>query len=141
MIAVARRCTRQPREYVDFAHVPPSQWAMHDRLENWARWCRGSERQAGDAASPMFALYRSTDAKTKERLAYGAPTEVPIDKMDAQAVQKGINALPDKHRRALHWSYLRPRNPTAQARELGLSLGGLADMVLAARQMLVNRRV
>ena len=125
------------RQYVDFASVPPSQWRMHDRLENWARWCRGASGEAAriGKAAPMFAMYRSTDA----RRAYGDDTSVPIDKMDAQAIHKAVAALPDKHRRALQWNYLNSRAPAEAARQLGLSLAGLAQMVGDARQMLVNR--
>jgi DNA-directed RNA polymerase specialized sigma24 family protein len=134
MIAVARR---PHRTYVDFAAVPPSQWPMHDRLENWARWCRGSPARDTARGSPMFALYRSTDAKR----AYGDDTAVPIDKLDAQRVAKGVAVLPDKHRRALNWSYLHPFSPGAMARELGVGLEGLAHLVRDGRQMLVNREV
>jgi DNA-directed RNA polymerase specialized sigma24 family protein len=137
MVAISKR---PPRQYVDFAHVPPSQWAIHDRLENWARWCRGSDKQAGSNASPMFELYRSSDAKRKERL-YGDLTEVPVDKLDAAQIQKAMAHLPDKHRRALHWCYVHPRNPTNMARELGVDLDGLAHLIRNGRQMLVNRGV
>jgi DNA-directed RNA polymerase specialized sigma24 family protein len=137
MVAISKRPVR---EYVDFAAVPPSQWAMHDRLENWARWCRGSERQAGESGSPMFELYRSTDAKRKERL-YGDLTEVPVDRLDAAQIQKAMAHMPDKHRRALHWCYVHPRNPMNMARELGVDLAGLAHLIHNGRQMLVNRGV
>jgi DNA-directed RNA polymerase specialized sigma24 family protein len=133
---------REPKQYIDFAAVPPSQWAMHDRLENWARWCRGdSGESARTESSPMFEGYRSTEAHRIERGRYGELTEVSIDKLDAQAVAKGVAVLPDKHRRALNWAYLRPRNPTYQARELGVSLSGLAELVRNGRQMLINRRI
>lgn len=128
---------REPKRYVDFAAVPPSQWSMHDRLENWARWCRGRQGQSGGAGQPMFSLYRSSEARRE----YGEETSVPVDPIDAQAVAKGVAALPDKHRRALHWNYLHPRNPGGQARELGVSLEGLAQLVKDGRQMLVNRKV
>lgn len=134
MIAVARRPVR---EYVDFSAVPPSQWAMHDRLENWAKWCRGGDRQAGSAASPMFALYRSTDA----RRAYGDETTVPLDRLDAMHVAKGVAALPGKHRRAVQWCYLHPRNPANMARELAVSLEGMAMLIRNARSMLMNRDI
>lgn len=137
MIAVARRRSEQVRRYVDFSAVAPSQWAIHDRLENWARWCRGSSRFDCARSSPMFALYRSTEA----RRAYGEETAVPIDKLDAQALAKAVAQLPDKHRRALHWCYLRPYRPTAMARELGVGLEGLQHLVHAGRQMLINRAV
>jgi DNA-directed RNA polymerase specialized sigma24 family protein len=138
LMAMASVTSRQPqRPHVDFAAVQPSQWKIHDRLENWARWCRGSQRQTGTAGSPMFNLYRSSEAKRQ----YGEETSVPIDKLDAQAIAKGVAALPDKHRRAIHWSYLHPRSPTSQARELGVSLDGLAQLVQDGRQMLINRGV
>ena len=92
---------------VDFAAVPVSQWKMHDRLENWARWARGSQAQRGKAGSPMFDLYRSGDAKR----AYGEETSVPIDKDDAIRVAKAVGHLPPQKRAAIHWYYLRPRNP------------------------------
>jgi DNA-directed RNA polymerase specialized sigma24 family protein len=127
---------RPKREFVDFSSVPVSQWRIHDRLENWARWARGSQRQSG-TGSPMFSLYRSSDAKR----AYGEDTSIPVDPIDAQAVAKGVAALPDKHRRAIHWNYLHPRNPSGAARELGVSLQGLADLVRNGRQMLLNRGI
>lgn len=135
MIAVARR--PPPRQYVDFSSVPPSQWSMHDRLENWARWCRGSSGRDNAPASPMFALYRSTDAKRK----YGEETSVPINKLDAAEIAKGVAVLPSKHRRAIHWHYLHPYGPSGMAHELGVELAGLAQLVRDGRQMLINRRV
>lgn len=126
----------EPRQYVDFSAVAPSQWAMHDRLLNWARWCEGRDGRSGDAA-PMFALYKSTDGRRE----YGAETSVPVKKDDAQRLAKGIAQLPDKHRRALHWYYLRPRAPTAKARELGVSHEGLATLVQHARLFLINQGV
>jgi hypothetical protein len=135
-MAMAGLRERPARQFVDFASVPVSQWRMHDRLENWARWARGSQKQSG-TGSPMFSLYRSSEAKR----AYGEETTVPIDAMDAQRVAKGIAVLPDKHRRAIHWNYLHPRNPTGAARELGVTLQGLADLVKTARVMLINRGV
>lgn len=135
MATVESRPARRPS--VDFATVPVSQWRIHDRLENWARWARGMQRQVGEAGSPMFNLYRSSEAKR----AYGEETSVPVDAMDAQAMAKGVAALPDKHRRALHWNYLHPRNPVGAARELGVSMQGLADLVRWGRVMLINRQV
>lgn len=135
MVTVASR--PPPRPYVDFAHVPPSQWSMHDRLTNWARWCRSREHVA---VAPGFGLFRSSDARTVRQ--YGAETSVPVDRDDAVRVAKGVAALPDKHRRALNWYYLASgRHPSGAARELGLTLAGLAEMVGNARMMLVNRRV
>lgn len=85
----------------------------------------------------MFNLYRSDNWGR----AYGEETSIPIDSMDAQRVAKGVYALPYKHRKAIHWSYLRPRDPMTKARELAVSLEGLAQLVRDARTMLVNTGV
>lgn len=134
----ARARDRVERPQVDFASVPPSQWAMHDRLLNWAKWARGSSRFDRMPGTPMFGLYRSSDARRE----YGATeTSVPIDNRDATRIQVGVSALPDKHRRALHWCYLHPKNATSMARELGLSLQGMAQMIKDARTTMINRGV
>lgn len=133
MNAIARR---EPRKYVDLSSVPPSQWAMHDRLQNWALWSRGSPGRIAKA-SPMFNLYRSSEAKR----AYGEETTVPIDHKDATRVAVGVTALPDKHRRAIHWCYLHPRDAMGQARELGVNLEGLSELIRHGRQMLINKGV
>jgi hypothetical protein len=133
--AARNRVTRTP---VDFASVPPSQWAMHDRLLNWAKWARGSARFDRMPGSPMFNLYRSSNARRE----YGVTeTSVPIDHKDATRIQVGVTALPDKHRRAIHWSYLHPKKASDMARELGLSLEGMAQIIKDARQFLINRKV
>lgn len=132
-----RREPKPPRLRVDFASVPPSQWQIHDRLTNWARWCRGRQGQFGDAGSPMFELFKSDNWGR----AYGEETSLPIDSMDAQRVAKGVYALPYKHRKAIHWCYIKPRDAMRKARELAVSLEGLAELVREARTMLVNRGV
>lgn len=139
MVAVENR--RAPRPYVDFASVPVSQWKIHDRLENWARWSHGAsgEKARLEVASPMFALYRSTEAKR----AYGEETSVPVDKADALRVHFAIihPTFPPQQRKALKWAYIVKRNPSAAARELGLGddLAGLRDLVQAGRMTLIDR--
>lgn len=128
---------QKTRRYVDFAHVPVGQWKIHDRLENWARSIRGGDKQSGKA-SPMFAFYRSTEANR----VYGAESSIPVNQPDAVLIAKGIVALPDKHRRAVDWYYAsRAKNPIAQARELGQTMEGLAQLVIDGRQMMLNRGV
>jgi hypothetical protein len=133
---------REPKRYVDFAAVPPSQWKMHDRLENWARWCRGASGEsarAGDA-SPMFSLYRSGESQQRR---YGEETSVPIDKDDALKIHFAIvhPTFHPKCRKALQWSYLRPRDPKHEAWKLGVSLQGLANLVAQGRQLLIESGV
>lgn len=131
------RQPQQSREWVDFASVPPSQWAIHDRLANWARWCHGSSGRE-DGTCRMFSLASSGAYYNARR--YGEETVVPIDKLDAARLSAAIGLLPEKQRRAIHWYYVRDaRGATDQARELGVSVGGLAALVLTARTMLITR--
>lgn len=140
MIAVARRPIR---EYVDFARVPEPQIVMHERLENWARWCRGTSGRDNAPSQPMFALYRSTDAKRQERIT-GALTATPVIKADAQLIQTAIAQpdFPTDNRWALHWAYLYPnRSPVKAADGLGVSLARLCELVIEARAMLIEREI
>lgn len=140
MIAIARRPVREPREpreYVDFAKVPPSQWKMHDRLENWAKAQRGPQKQSGVAAQPMFGLYRATEAKSVERM-YGMETAVPVNHQDAALLGMSINELPEKHRRAVHWYYLRGRAPASFALQIMVPIARLAELVVEARAKLID---
>lgn len=141
LLAMAGVESRPKRRHVDFASVPPSQWKMHDRLELWARWCRGGSGESariGDAA-PMFSLYRSTDAKRQ----YGEETSVPVEKDDALRIHFAIvhPTFDPQCRRALQWSYLKPRDPTGKAREMNVTMQTLADLVRAGRAMLIDRGV
>lgn len=138
MIAVARR--RKPRSFVDFSSVPPSQWAIHDRLLNWARWSRAPLGRDNAPATPMFSLYRSSDAKRRD---YGEEISVPVDKDDALRLHFAIvhPTFNPQCRRALQWSYLRPSNPSGAAHELGVELQELADLVRAGRVLLIERGV
>lgn len=128
---------RPKRQFVDFSSVPPSQWAMHDRLQNWAAASRGGDKSSGKAA-PMFVLYKSGESRRE----YGAETEVPVDRSDAVVVNTAVGMLPDKHRRAVHWYYVHGgRNAVGIARDLGTTLQALADLVRESRQILINRGV
>ena len=134
--AMSDAIPRGPRAYVDLSSVPEHQWDMDRRLKNWAAACRGGDKQSGKAA-PMFMFYKSTDAKRE----YGTETSVPVDRSDAVKVGKGVSFLPEKHRMAIDWFYLHPRNPLKKAGELGLTLQGLADHVIEGRQFMINRGV
>lgn len=134
MTAVSARKPRRP--FVDFASVPVSQWGMHDRLVNWSRWARGgSGESARTEASPMFRLFRSSEAKR----AYGEETTVPIDKEDAIKVAKAVGHLPPQKRRAIHWWYLEGgRHPAGKAHEMGVEVHQLAQLVKDGRTVLMG---
>lgn len=126
-----RRIERE-RGPVDFSAVEPHHVAIDARLTNWARWSSG---RSGRDCSPMFRLYRSSEARRMD--AVDAPP--PIDSLDAQRVQKAVAGLPTPHRLALSWCYIHRTNARKAAQLLGESLPGLARLIRDARQMLINR--
>lgn len=129
---------RKPKEYVDFNDVPDHQFDMHVRLENWARFCRGGDKQSGKTDNPMFNLYRSSDA----RRAYGTETSVPVNREDGAKLHAAIASLEqDQPRRALHWCYLRPKAPGLEAVRLGVTMQELKDLIIEGRQILIDRGV
>lgn len=117
---------------VDFHYVEEKHTQIHTRLENWARWCNGS---GAPSTSPMFRLYI---APARARGAENTWSGIGVDGMDASRLAKYIAKLPEPHRKALQWSYVKPINPRRAAQEMGTSLEGLALLVRDGRQMLVN---
>lgn len=127
------------RESIEWHIVPEKQLAMHDRLLNWARWCRGP---AGSDVSPMFRLYRPTDANQGAGQRYGLrATAEPVDSRDATKISRGVGLLPEPHRLSLQWYYVKPVAPLRACREIATTMAGLARLVQDGRQMLLNRRV
>lgn len=121
------------RAKVDFFEVAEGQRDMDRRLHNWAIWCNGS---AGGEGHPMWRLYRTPPARGEVAPCGGV---VSVDRMDAVRIAKAVAALPEKHRRALNWCYVKPSAPKRAAQSLAVSLEGLALLVRDARQMLINR--
>jgi len=119
-------------ESIDFHLVDEKHEAIHKRLENYARWCHGGGGNGGVA--PMFRMYRPDNF---ERGAIATP----VDGTDAQRIFKGIQALPQPHRIALSWFYIKPVNPRRACQNIGTSMEGLALYVSDGRQMLINRRI
>lgn len=119
---------------IDFHRVEEKHADIHKRLENWAQWCNG--RESG-SISPMFRLYRSP---ARARGAESTWSGVPVNGPDAARIARYVAQLPEPHRKALNWSYLKPVNPRRAASEIGTTLDGLLLLVRDGRQMLVNRR-
>lgn len=120
------------REMTDFYMVDDAHIAIHERLNNWATWCRGSTR-AG--VHPMFRMYRPDNWERDMQ------TAKAMDPLDAARVQKGVAALPEKHRHSVQWFYVLSGPPKVAARQLAVSVQGLSDLVRNSRQMLINRSV
>lgn len=117
------------RDPIDFHFVRPEHEEIHDRLRNWAAWCEG---RAFCAVLPMFRFYRA------DNFGRGGGGSV-VDALDAAEIQKLMPGLPEPHRHALQWWYIKPVGPSRAARALGLSLAGLALMVHDGRTMCMNR--
>ena len=120
------------RASVDFFYVEPKHDAIHARLENWAKSCTGWSKPKVAAG---FSMASSSNARGEEVAAIATP----VDRIDAMQVGKAVIALPDRHRRAIQWSYVQRTNPRRAAQSLAVSLQGLADLVRDGRQMLINR--
>lgn len=118
----------------DFHAVEEKHAQIHARLQNWARWCNG---RGGPTTSPMFRLYVAPARARGGEIHFGGGA--PVDKMDAARIAKAVIALPESHRHAINWSYVKPVNPPRAAREIGCTLEGLALLVRDGRQMLLNR--
>ena len=118
------------RNELDFHQIPEHQWPVDERLRNWARWCRGSGHAT---VSPMFRGYRSSNQYS------GHVVSDPVDTGDAVRVQKVFVCLPELHRHALQWHYCYPIAPRRMAQALALTLDGLKQTVIDARQMMKNR--
>lgn len=83
----------------------------------------------------MFRLYRPDEHWE------GQSPSIPVDKIDAQKIAKGVSGLPENHRHSLSWYYVSPCTPGRAARAMGTTLAGLAQYVADSRRMLLNRGV
>ena len=115
---------------IDFSRVEPNQIAIHDRLRNWARWVTP---RTGNTVSPMFRGYRSHAWQW-----HTPEIRETCDMLDAQAIEKTVSKLPEKHRTAVRWAYVYRCTPAIACRELGLSYDGLYRHLRDGRQMLAN---
>lgn len=115
---------------VDFHHVEEHQRAIDARLLNWAAWVRP---RAQSWCSPMFR-----QAQSNSRQWHAPEPKAALDLIGAQAMEKAVSKLPEKHRDAIRWHYVYNSAPHKMCRHLGVSLDGLAQLVRDARQMLMN---
>jgi len=79
-------------------------------------------------------------ARTPKQWEEDAHIAVPIDTLDGHVIEKAVSALPEKHRTVIRWAYVYPYVPENKIRrECGLTRDALADMLIDARTMLINR--
>jgi hypothetical protein len=122
------------RGSIDYFIVPDNQLGMHERLLNWSRWVRPG---VGSASHPMWRQGRSNS-----RQWHTPEIRDTVNTLDGHKVEKGVSALPEKHRAAIRWAYVTSyQSPTRIRRELGVTADGLLKLIQDARSMLVNRGV
>ena len=119
------------RQTIDYGYVPERQREIHERLEAWARWVTPNRAWS---THPMWRACRSGWRQWHE-----PEIHVPINTLEAHETEKAVAALPDKHREAVRWHYVRRDNPMRAAQSLAVTKQGLADLVIDGRTMLVNR--
>lgn len=119
-------------DYVDFHHVEAKHQAIHEELENWARWLMN---RPVSQQGPVWKLGKPPQHWDQVDIG------VTVDKLKAAQTEKAVAALPFKHGAAIRWSYVFRTNPRREANRLGMTLEGLSGLVRDGRQMLCNRGV
>lgn len=120
------------RDSLDFHAVPAAHERIHARLEDWAHWLANTP---GSRSSPMFRLYRSEYIWEPRN----APKSLNV--LDCQRIERGVAVLPEKHGKALRWSYVFRFSPLKARKWIGCTYEELVGLVDDGRQMLVNKGV
>jgi DNA-directed RNA polymerase specialized sigma24 family protein len=118
---------------VDFHHVEDHQRDMDKRLQNWARWVKP---RSPSWVSPMFRQARSNAWQW-----HTPEVRETCDMLDAQAMEKAVAALPEKHRTAIRWHYVYPVQPFKVQKALGVTEQALYGLVRDGRERLMNKGV
>ena len=121
------------REYIDFHAVAQRHEAIHARLQNWARTLYSP---AGQDVAAGFSGYQSPASVRAEREA-----SIPADQVDARKIAKGVADLPEKHRKAVQWSYVMRKSVMWGRRYVVATEAELDRLVVDSRDMLRNRGV
>ena len=120
------------KTFIDFNHVEPNHHLIDADLQNWALWVRVSHRSPW-TASPMFRQCRSNAWQW-----HTPEYRENCDLLAAQAMEKAVSKLPERHRAAVRWRYVFKGSPRKMANALGLTLDGLAKHARDGVQMLCN---
>lgn len=120
------------RDEIDLHAVRHEHIEIHQRLENWSRWQYSGHWTS--AVLPMFRYYRPDNWGREVR------DIIPVDERDAVRVQVVFARLPEKHRHAAGWAYVKPWIPFHRVcRLLGVSRRTLAELIHDSRSMMKNR--
>lgn len=121
------------RVKVDFHYVEEHQREIDKDLVNWSRWVTPS---SPSQRCQMFKWARSNSWQW-----HTPEYRESCDPIAAQAMEKKVCQLPDKHKAAIIWFYVRPTHPHKAQRALGVTEQALYGLVRDGRQMLMNREV
>jgi len=116
------------KDGIDFNVIKPEHEAIHDRLLNWARWCKGSN--SGNV-HPMFRQYRNGYFEATPAASYS-------DTVDAVAIQKAMKDIPEPQRIAIQWFYVKPGSPTKVCFALGVNKRDMLELIHQGRTMMKN---
>lgn len=121
------------REYVDFHAVATRHEAIHGRLQNWAR---SLYSPPGHKTAAGFDGYQSPAQVRAEQEA-----SIPVDQQDARKIARGVGDLPEKHRKAVQWSYVKRGSVASGKRYVVATERELEQLVVDSRDILCNRRI
>ena len=121
------------RDYIDFHAVALRHETIHARLQNWARSLYSPPSQKTAAG---FDGYQSPASVRAEQEA-----SIPVDQADARKIARGVGDLPEKHRKAVQWSYVLRSSVAAGKRYVVATEAELERYVVDSRDMLRNRGV
>ena len=123
-----------PNQQVDFHVVEQNQREIDRRLLNWGKWCNGT---GAPSTSPMFRLCPPPPRVRGDLNMHASH----VDTADAAQIAKAVSALPDSHRAAVNWAYVKPVSPRRACQTIGTSMVGLQLLLRDGRQMLINHKI
>lgn len=107
------------------------------RFKNWLRWCHEHIGEPHGSASSVEGAYRSPQIWDVVEPNLGLLN--PVDKWDAQVVQRAYVVLPDLDRRTIKFMYFRPHWRQAWiAQKLNVSKLELQDRLHASKQKMAE---
>lgn len=129
------------REPIDFHAVSVAHEQIHQRLEDWAKWCKPPPRSD---ISPMFRQCRSNEAAVDEEGVRQSSVVRSINVLECRAIEDAVrdmdvNTETKKPARALRWAYVTRRSPVMACRSIGCTIVELAQHVEQGRQELIDR--
>lgn len=126
---------RRPDPLAEIHHIPLEHQAVDLELHDWGRWLK-MRSWSGGTESPMFRLFRSSEA----RAAYGALTVEPTPAAGrALAVEEAVRQLGEIERELLrHW-YVRNSSPWRVCKLLSIRKDELQAVLHQARSHVDER--